>query len=302
MKKTKVISDVESTRRVISSFVKSVPVLVLSSVLSVPAVQALPPVPSVQTGAFTSMGSRIDNPSPEVANTSFRPPRNPRPAGSRTTTGRRSGGCLGDQESLFAMLGPNSVMGQTSLGHPEFVWYLPPVESPVEPPVEPPIESSSEPVSTGALPVTFRLLALNEANIPAPIHTAQLAYTPGYMTYQLPDSVPALVGGQEYRWQVIIDCDPSSPSRAIALELSLERVAASASLMQMLSAITSPAESAVAYGEAGLWYDAIAPVARARTAEERAVRTDLLCSLAASESTASWQQSILDIASSTADE
>ena len=110
----------------------------------------------------------------------FRPPSNPRPrSGSSTTTGTRSLSCLGAQESLFAILGPASAVGRTSLARPEFVWHLPPSED--------------------TLPVIFRLLAPNEAGVPTLIHTVELEYKPGYNTYQLPVNAPSLTASKEYR-------------------------------------------------------------------------------------------------------
>ena len=62
-----------------------------------------------------------------------------------------------------------------------------------------------------------------------------------------------------------------------------------------------PVEQALAYGEEGLWYDAIALVAQAETAEERDARTNFLRSLANAESARpSWQEMLLGIADATA--
>ena len=238
------------------------------------------PQPSSQT---TAAGTR-NNTIVEMANTLYRPPSNPRPrSGSRTTTGTRQGTCLGNQDTPFAALGPDAIVGRTSKSHPSFTWYLPPTANDV--------------------PVVFRLLAPNEAGMPARVHSVELAYTPGYVTYQLPAEVPGLVSGQEYRWQVIIECDPRSPSRALVQELSVERVAASADLVRQLSVAATVAEEAAAYGAQGFWYDAIALVAQPQSVQDRAVRTELLRNLAEAESMPSpWRDSLLEIADMTSDE
>lgn len=200
-----------------------------------------------------------------VLDTYFRRPDNSRSRSrSRTTTGTRQGGCLSDTETAFTVFGPNTDIGQTVSTHPEFVWYLP--------------------ASEATFPVTFRLLAPNEAGIPALLHTAELPYTPGFMKYQLPANSPALVAGKEYRWQVIVECDPNYPSRSLAQELSFEVVSPPAGLSQAVTAATTDASRAIAYGERGIWYEAIAQVAQATAVEAQAVRTGLLRDLSALES------------------
>ena len=157
------------------------------------------------------------------------------------------------------LLGPDSEIGQTSSAHPAFVWYLP--------------ESDTR------YPVNFRLLAPNEAGIPTPIHTAQLDYTAGFVKYQLPTSLPALTPGKEYRWQVVVECNPNYPSRSPSQELSFEVVSSPAELSQALSSATTDADRAMAYGQSGLWYEAISQVAQSNTTAAQAVRTGLLQNL-----------------------
>lgn len=211
--------------------------------------------------------------------THFRPPNNPRPlSGPRTTTGTRTGGCLSSAETAFAMLGPTDTVGRTLSSHPEFVWYLP--ESEI------------------AFPVSFRLLSFNEQGILVPIHTTELSYAAGFTRYQLPLDRPALAPDQEYRWQIIIACNPNYPSRSLAQELSFEVVPSSATLTQAIASSTSAAERAAIYGEAGIWYDAIAQVAQATTATEQELRAGLLRDLATTEvEDEQLSRDILDIVS-----
>lgn len=194
----------------------------------------------------------------------FQPPRNPRRSdGYRTTTGTRQGSCVGDSETAFTILGPSETVGRTASTRPKFVWYLPPSET--------------------AYPIQFRLLALNEKGIPAPIHTDTLDYAAGFMTYQLPETVPALSPGQEYRWQIVVVCDANYLSRSLNQELSFEVVPPSADLQQALAAATTEAERALAYGQEGFWYDAIAQVAQFDNSPAKAILQTLLEDLANSE-------------------
>ena len=216
----------------------------------------------------------------------FTPPTDSSPrSGSRTTTGTRNGSCLSETETAFTILGPEdteSVAGQTISAHPEFVWYLPESDLP--------------------FPVIFRLLAPDESGVPVPVHVAELSYAPGFVKYALPTDLPALTPGKEYRWQVIVECNPNYPSRALVQELSFEVVSAPPDLTQALATATTAAERALAYGSAGLWYDAIAQVAEPETAEALQIRSGLLNDLAALVATSNQtlSQDIAQIAQTTA--
>jgi hypothetical protein len=220
----------------------------------------------------TQPGMAQITPSEDAANSdliapntqAFTPPSNPRRrSGYRTTTGTRQGSCVDDSETAFTILGPSETVGLSSSTRPEFAWYLPPSDT--------------------DYPVQFRLLALNAQGIPAPIHTAEIGYTAGFTTYQLPDTATALSPGEEYRWQVVVVCDANYLSRSLNQERSFEVVRPSASLQQSLSAATTEAERALAYGESGFWYDAIAQVARSNNPQSKAIRQTLIEDLASTE-------------------
>ncbi len=195
--------------------------------------------------------------------THFKPPRDVRPlSGPVTPGGSRQGSCLGFSETAFTAFGPRDtefVVGQTVSTHPTFVWYLP--------------ESDT------TFNIIFRLLAPNEADIPVAIFEETLSYTPGFVNYQLPETEDPLSSGVNYRWQVIIECNPAYPSRALVQELPFEVVTPTAALSQSLSAATTDAERAVAYGQAGIWYDAIAQVAQATSTADQQTRGGLLSDL-----------------------
>ncbi len=220
-----------------------------------------------------------------TAGTYFTPPKDARPLrGPATPGGSRYGGCLGLTDTTFTTLGPKDtelVMGQTVSTHPEFVWYLPESETPFT--------------------IIFRLLEPNEANTPIPIFEESLDYTAGFFKYQLPQTEKALSPGVNYRWQVIVECNPAYPSRSLVQELSFEVVAPTATLSQALSTATTDAERALAYGQAGIWYNAIAEVAEATTLTAQQTRGGLLSDLANSISPESdpLRQDILAIVAAT---
>jgi hypothetical protein len=198
--------------------------------------------------------------------TFFRPPRDSRRlSGPVTPGGSRYGGCLGITETAFTAFGPKDtefIVGQTVSSHPEFVWHLP--------------------ESAGTFPVIFRLLEPNEADRPIPIFETTLDYTPGFVKYQLPQTEPALSPGINYRWQVIVECNPAYPSRALVQELPFEVVPTTTTLSQALSEATTDTERALAYGREGIWYNAIAQVAQTTTIADQQTRSGLLSDLASS--------------------
>lgn len=196
-----------------------------------------------------------------IASKGFRPPSNPRRRrGYHTTTGTRQGSCVGDTQTAFTLLGPSETIGLTASTRPSFAWYLPEAET--------------------TYPVQFRLLAPNEKGIPAPIHTADLDYAGGFNAYQLPAEVAALSTGIDYRWQVVVVCDAGYLSRSLNQERTFEVVPPTANLQQAVTMATTEAEKALAYGENGFWYDAIAQVAQANRSQSIAVRQALLTDLA----------------------
>lgn len=194
----------------------------------------------------------------------FRPPRNPkRRRGYTTTTGIRQGSCMGETETAFTVLGPSETLGQAASSRPEFVWHLPPSDIDYR--------------------VQFRLLADNAAGLPEHVHTADLTYAGGFMTYQIPANVEALSPNTDYRWQVVVVCNENYLSRSLSQERSFEVVFTTPELQAALAVANSDAQRALAYGEAGLWYDAIAQVAQSESPTATSLRQALLQDLATLE-------------------
>lgn len=244
------------------------PRLVSTIVTAVSAIAFSAPITllSIQPGFTTTAPIKAaTSDRPTVTAKAFRPPGNARRVGGyRTTTGTRQASCVGDTETPFTILGPSETIGITASTRPSFAWYLPPSET--------------------AYPVQFRLLAPNDKGIPAPIYTADLDYIGGFNTYQLPAEAAALSPGTDYRWQIVVVCDPGYLSRSLNQERSFEVVPPSDDLQQALATATSEAAQAVAYGENGFWYDAIAQVAHANNSQSISVRQALLSDLAEIES------------------
>ena len=235
----------------------SPPASILSKVCAIVLTAAsivIAPIANAQTSPVQTIQA-------QTLSSTFQPPVNPRRSGGySTTTGTRQGSCVDGTQTAFTLLGPNDTMGRTTSSHPEFVWYLPPSEV--------------------AYPVQFRLLALNEAGIPELVDEVELSYKEGFSKYQLPMDKPALSIGKEYRWQVVVVCDPNYLSRSLNQERAFEVVAPAASLQRALSASTTDTEKALAYGANSIWYDAIAQVALSSELQAPTVLKTLLEDLA----------------------
>lgn len=236
---------------------------------------------SLPSSAQSALTRPIDTKTAIAQSKAFRPPSNPRRSrGHSTTTGTRQGSCVGNTETDFTILGPSTFVGLSASNRPEFVWSLPPADE--------------------AYPVTFRLLALNADGLPELIYTGDVNYKSGITKYTLPTDVADLSPGTEYRWQVIVVCDENYLSRSINQERAFEVVLPDAELQQSLRGITTNTQRAIAYGEAGFWYDAIAQVAQSNNPEEQSMFRALLEDLAAVEAetpeSVSFSENLLSIA------
>lgn len=82
----------------------------------------------------------------------------------------------------------------------------------------------------------------------------------GVLEVKFPESMPALEVGKNYSWSLIMICDdlPIRPDSPV-VGGGIKRVAPSSEIA--LSEELSATEQAIAYGEAGLWYDLLATLA-----------------------------------------
>lgn len=168
--------------------------------------------------------------SPALAN--YVPPSEPSsPPPSSTGTGGTRGGCgnnLGEEgEGLpFLVLAPQNHVGQTAATHPTVAWFVPDEEEYL---------------------VELFLDRYSEDASPQRVHSTEIPSEFGVMSYTLPDHLPALTPG-DYRWRVVLVCDSNRPSSSPVADADLQVVASQ----------RFAEESADAYAEAGLWYDALA--------------------------------------------
>ena len=190
-----------------------------------------------------------------VAQPQYTPdPNSPPPKEPTDSTGSR-GGCAGDTETKLTVLAPQSHVGQTASTHPTFAWFVP----------------DSQPY-----PILFQLYEYDANGNRQLIKTINLQSSPGIMTLSLPEEESGLSVGERYRWQVVMLCNPNSPSSALVAEVEIDVVEMSPALKMALAATTNPIERTELYASAGLWYNALGEVLNSEDGRTREFTLSLL--------------------------
>ncbi|MEG3863738.1 DUF928 domain-containing protein [Microcoleus sp. herbarium12] len=194
-----------------------------------------------------------------VALAKYTPPPNPSKPKETGTNTTRGGSCEGDSAAVLTALVPFSHMGQTISGHPTFTWFVP---------------------DRSPHLMQFRLFS----STGQPLYRTEMQIQPGIMQFSLPPNLPQLSIGQSYKWQVVLICDPNSPSRNVVAAAEIQVVQPAASLQAQLAAAQTPQQRIDLYAGAGLWYDAIAEARKvSETSQNQTPVLELLDALANSE-------------------
>ena len=176
----------------------------------------------------------------------FNPPAGDKPKTSRAGASRSIGECINQAENSnlpLAPLLPVSAQGLTVASHPTVLAYLP---------------------QTSAKQVLFSWRDENNNDHYQTI--LPIDNQGGAISLTLPEDAPPLEVGKNYQWALAIMCDgrlqPDSPMiqgqiRRVALEATLSDRLKNANLL----------ESAAIYGEAGIWYETVATLAKLKTAQ-----------------------------------
>jgi hypothetical protein len=94
--------------------------------------------------------------------------------------------------------------------------------------------------------------------------TINLTGTPGIVRFSLPASTPELEIGKDYRWLVLMNCQPSTAEDPFAEGL-VRRIKPDSSLSQVDG--KKPLEQVSLYAKSGIWYDAVANLAALQKAQ-----------------------------------
>jgi hypothetical protein len=79
----------------------------------------------------------------------------------------------------------------------------------------------------------------------------------GIVKFSVPSTAPPLEVGKRYNWTFSIYCNPESPSAAVSVRGSVQRVALDSALDSQLKAAKTALERAALYANKGIWHDAL---------------------------------------------
>ena len=190
-----------------------------------------------------------ENSNPISATTSkvtFNPPAGDKPqitqgAASRIT--RKCINSLGNSDLPAAPIIPVASQGLTIASHPTVLVYLP---------------------QTSAQKLFFSWQTENNQDHYQAI--LPIENKAGIISLTLPENAPPLEVGKNYHWALAILCDgqlhPDSPT----IEGQIRRVALEPTICDRLKK-ANLLETAVIYGEAGIWYETVATLAQLKTAQ-----------------------------------
>lgn len=175
-------------------------------------------------------------PTSSLATTNYEPPPDGEPPSGPFDSSASRGNCSDGSDISLIALAPLNHIGQVASVPPTFAWFVP----------------NSEPLAT-----EFQLFSYNVSGELQPLgepiqgfsFQGLMPFTPDYDMFNL-------TVGDTYRWQVTIECDPSSPSEIVVIGANFRVVETSSELQNLLSDMSEPAEKYEIYAHAGYWYDA----------------------------------------------
>jgi hypothetical protein len=161
----------------------------------------------------------------------------PRPKPQRTEGGG-SRGCLSTDEIALQLLVPKDHSAFTASEHPTLSWYISEIPSiPLE-------------------------LSVVEDGVPQPIFVKRLKVEKaGLMQFKLPENISGLEVGRQYRWTVSLICNSARPSQSIYARAWMERAPQTTDFAETIAKL-SEYDKALAYIQAGIWYDAVASISK----------------------------------------
>lgn len=136
------------------------------------------------------------------------------------------------------LLAPSQQPGKTTSSRPTFAWFV---------------------RDANGLPMEFRLYEQTPTGfqLVQEIKGDRLKSTPGIMVLPPDQTMPELVSGKNYRWQVELICNPDSPSGNLFAESELQVVAIQPQLKSQLQQQRDRMKQAQLYAQANLWYDSL---------------------------------------------
>lgn len=166
----------------------------------------------------------------------------PTPPSQGSPSGRQRGGAsrgpCREFETLTALVPAKNgiISGKTTSDRPTFWFYLPKQ-------------------LTEQTPVEFFVYDANDNKVYNTHFTAPGTRS-GLIKLTIPDTAKSLEVGKTYSWTFSIYCDPASPSKAVFVEGTIQRVNPDPNLQNRLQTATS-IEQVSLYAANGIWFEAL---------------------------------------------
>ena len=176
----------------------------------------------------------------------FNPPAGDKPKHSIGGASRTIGKCINQAENSnlpLAPLLPVAAKGLTVASHPTVLAYLP---------------------QTSAQKVFFSWRDEHDNDHYQTI--LPIENKAGIISLTLPEDAPPLEVGKNYQWSLAIMCDGKLKPDSPIIQGSIQRVEIAASLSDRLNNANA-LETAAIYGEAGIWYETVATLAKLQTTQ-----------------------------------
>ncbi|HEY9751971.1 MAG TPA: DUF928 domain-containing protein [Coleofasciculaceae cyanobacterium] len=173
------------------------------------------------------------------------------PSGGRRDGGGTSGFCpaVSARPAVVLALVPTPAdayqpFGQTTSGHPTFWFYVP---------------------YQGKRLAEFVLIDEQENDVyNSGIFTIDQGQIPGIIGVKLPDQVPPLQVGKQYRWIFSIVCSRSDRSGDMTVNGWIQRIEPDKNLQNQLSQAQSSTDKLLLLARNGIWFDALTPLMELR--------------------------------------
>jgi hypothetical protein len=178
-------------------------------------------------------------------NITFDPPKDNQPQATKggATRGDRCALDEGTVSQPFTLLLPDTNYGLTTASHPTLLVNIP---------------------TTSAQSVFLALETENGEEVYQTI--LPIGTQSGIASLDLPPEAPALETGKNYKWSIALMCDRKLRPDSPIVQGYVKRVEAESALAKQLENAT-PIEMAALYGQAGIWYETVATLAKLRQAE-----------------------------------
>lgn len=185
---------------------------------------------------------------------SYKPPKLKRAIRTAGTGAR--GECNNVSQVTVLPIVPDNHVGFTTAARPTFMAYV-----------------------SGAKSAEFTLVKPGTRE-PVAVQTVQPDAN-GIVRVELPATTTELSPGKDYRWSMAVVCNPNRRSQDVFAQSWIQRIAVSGDVTKRLATADSDHVRARVYAEAGLWYDAIATLAKANALDPKnaALREDFIALL-----------------------